>query len=237
MRLRYTIVNADDFGRTAGINDGVQRAFEHGIVTSASLMVRWPAAEAAAAYARLHLKLSVGLHLDLGEWVYRDSDWIRLYRVVDENDASAVSEEIVRQLETFERLARRAPTHIDSHQHVHLKEPVRSCVLAVADRLNVPVRGITPLIHHCGRFYGQDVEGRSFPRNISIERLVEILSTLEPGLTEIGCHPATYVDSETAYSAERTVELQTLCDPDLRCQLAQMGTELCSFANWRAYAR
>ena len=61
---RYLIVNADDFGQSDGVNRGIVRAHEGGIVTSASLMVRWPAAEEAAACARTHLRLSVGLHLD-----------------------------------------------------------------------------------------------------------------------------------------------------------------------------
>ena len=42
------IVNADDFGLCAGVNQGIIEAHERGIVTSASLMVRYPAAEAAA---------------------------------------------------------------------------------------------------------------------------------------------------------------------------------------------
>jgi len=46
---RYLIVNADDFGQSQGVNRGVIAAHEHGIVTSASLMVRWPAAIEAAA--------------------------------------------------------------------------------------------------------------------------------------------------------------------------------------------
>src|SRR5437879_4472175 len=45
---RYLIVNADDFGRSPGVNRGIMSAYEHGIVTSASLMVRWPAAAEAA---------------------------------------------------------------------------------------------------------------------------------------------------------------------------------------------
>src|SRR5436190_23980393 len=64
---RAVIVNADDFGQSAGINRGIIEAHERGIVTSASLMVRWPAAPAAAAYACAHRGLSVGLHVDLGE--------------------------------------------------------------------------------------------------------------------------------------------------------------------------
>jgi len=37
---RYLIVNADDFGQSPGVNRGIIQAHEHGIVTSASLMVR-----------------------------------------------------------------------------------------------------------------------------------------------------------------------------------------------------
>src|SRR5437879_2020588 len=186
MNLRYVIVNADDFGRSPGINDGIREAFERGVVTSASLMVRWPSSEAAAAYARRHPKLSVGLHLDLGEWVYRDQEWVQLYRLVDESDPGAVSEEISRQLETFERLMLRPPTHLDCHQHAHLKEPARSCVTAAGNRLNLPVRSITPSIQYCGRFYGQDAQNHPYPRNISVEGLLEIFSGLRPGVTEIG---------------------------------------------------
>ena len=51
---RYLIVNADDFGLSPGVNRGVVQAHERGIVTSASLMVRQPAAGAAAACARAH---------------------------------------------------------------------------------------------------------------------------------------------------------------------------------------
>src|SRR3954451_21419733 len=105
--IRYLIVNADDLGQSPGINRGIVQAHEEGIVTSASLMVRWPAAEAAAAYARTHARLSVGLHLDLGEWTYRDDGWVVRYQVVRGDDADAVTAEAQRQLETFRRLTGR----------------------------------------------------------------------------------------------------------------------------------
>ena len=84
------IVNADDFGQSTGINDGVIEAFERGIVRSTSLMVRWPAAAEAARYAKAHPDLSVGLHLDLGEWTYRQAQWVPLYEVVRREDHAAV---------------------------------------------------------------------------------------------------------------------------------------------------
>src|SRR5262245_60598211 len=98
---RSLIINADDFGRSSGVNLGIITAYEWGIVTSASLMVRWPAATEAARYAQAHPALSLGLHVDLAEWVYRNDEWCVQYRVVDTADAKAVAHEIDRQLATF----------------------------------------------------------------------------------------------------------------------------------------
>src|ERR671917_44151 len=98
---RYLIVNADDFGRSPGVNRGIAEAHERGIVTSASLMVRWPAAAEAAAYGREHPNLGLGLHLDLGEWAYHDGNWVPVYGVVPADDAAAVAEEVARQLAVF----------------------------------------------------------------------------------------------------------------------------------------
>src|SRR5215831_18987425 len=97
--VRRLIVNADDFGQSAGINDGIARCHEAGIVTSASLMVDHPHGVDAAVYARGHPALSVGLHLDLGEWIQRDGEWIALYEVVPAWDAGTIRREVLRQLE------------------------------------------------------------------------------------------------------------------------------------------
>ncbi len=123
--LRNLIVNADDFGLSRGVNRGIIEAFENGILTSASLMVRQPAASEAAVYARSHCGMSLGLHLDLGEWKYREGQWVALYSVVPNDDAAAVAEEVRHQLSEFQRLVGRKPTHIDSHQHVHRQERIR----------------------------------------------------------------------------------------------------------------
>ena len=49
---KLLVVNADDLGMSTGVNRGIFEAHERGIVTSASLMVRWAGAREAAA-ARL----------------------------------------------------------------------------------------------------------------------------------------------------------------------------------------
>src|SRR6266498_2001762 len=98
---RYLIVNADDFGQSPGVNRGIVEAHEQGIVTSASMMVRWPAAAEAAAYGGEHPELSLGLHFDLGEWAYRNETWVPLYQVVALDDTAAITDEIARQVAAF----------------------------------------------------------------------------------------------------------------------------------------
>ena len=63
--FRRLVVNADDFGRSASINEAVIRAHREGVLTTASLMVNEPGFEEAVALARAHPRLGVGLHLTL----------------------------------------------------------------------------------------------------------------------------------------------------------------------------
>jgi predicted glycoside hydrolase/deacetylase ChbG (UPF0249 family) len=231
---RRLIVNADDFGQSAGVNRGVVRAHEHGIVTAATLMVRWAAAEEAAAYARAHPRLSVGLHLDLGEWEYAAGEWRARYEVVDTHDGDAVEAEVARQLEAFRRLVGRDPCHLDSHQHVHRKEPVRSALRRAGRRLGVPVRHYDPGIHHRGDFYGQNGRGRPYPGAITVDGLVDLLETLPEGVTELGCHPGGPDGLHSTYCSERATEVATLCDPRVRTALGRLGIQLASFTGLAA---
>ena len=226
---KILIVNADDFGLSAGVNRGIVEAAEHGILTSASLMVRQPAAPAAAAYARKHCGISVGLHLDFGEWVYRGGDWVPLYSVVPTNDSEALEAEIDAQIAAFERLIGRPPTHLDSHQHVHRDEPARSILIGWARRLGVPLREFTPGMRYCGDFYGQGAHGESLPGVLTVAGLRAILETLREGVTELGCHPGYGEGLATVYRAERARELEVLCAPEVRRILTELRIELRSF--------
>lgn len=223
------IVNADDFGRSPGINRGVARAFEEGIVTSASLMVRWPSAEEASRYARSHPDLSVGIHIDLAEWEFRDGEWRALYRVVDPSDEKAVRSEIEEQLRRFEELMGAQPTHIDSHQHVHREEPARSVTQTAAELLGVPLREELGGVRYVGSFYGQMGTGEALPDSISLEAMLAIIASLEPGVSEIACHPAAEADIDSVYAQERVQELEVLCDPRVRDALEARGVTVTSY--------
>ncbi|MDH3732266.1 MAG: ChbG/HpnK family deacetylase [Gemmatimonadota bacterium] len=228
-KRRTLIVNADDFGLSAGVNAGIRRSFLDGVVTSASLMVRQPSAGSAAAISAEHPGLSVGLHIDLGEWVYRGGEWTPKYEVVDLSDPASVRNEVEAQLDLFRGLLGADPTHLDSHQHVHLTEPVRGIVREAGERLGVPVRGLEPRIRYCGEFYGQTGIGQPARELITTGHLLEIIDRLGDGWTELGCHPGEAHDVESDYGVERSVEVRTLTDPRIREGLVSCGVGLAGF--------
>jgi len=226
--LRFLVVNADDLGLSAAVNDGIFAAHVEGVVTSGSLMVRQGAAPAAAGRAGEHPELAIGLHLDLGEWNYEEGEWTPAYSHCDGDDPEAVAAECRAQLERFRALLGRDPTHLDSHQHVHESEPAKAVAEALAAELGVPLRNRT--IRYEGGFYGQSGKGEPFPEGITPQRLIELIRALPPGWTEIGCHPAAGPVPTSSYDAERQIELETLRDPRVKDLLNVMEINLCSFA-------
>jgi predicted glycoside hydrolase/deacetylase ChbG (UPF0249 family) len=228
---RLLIVNADDFGRSEAINGGIAQAHEQGIVTSASLMVRWEAAEDAAAYAREQAELSLGLHLDLAEWEVRDREWTLVYERAPSGDAAAVGAELWSQLEVFRTLRGRDPTHLDSHQHVHREQPVAGIARDMARTLGVPLRDCWGA-RYCGGFYGQTGRGDPYPEGISFDGLVRLLRELPDGISELGCHPGSGT-TDQAYGREREQEVRVLCDPRLRDVLHDENIQLVGYEDSR----
>jgi chitin disaccharide deacetylase len=227
--VRNLIVNADDLGLSAAVNAGIAHAHSRGIVTSASLMVRQPAAAEAVSLAAEHPRLAVGLHLDLGQWDYRDGAWQPAYTRCDQEQEAAVRAECRAQLDLFRKLTGRNPTHLDSHQHVHNGEPVASVAAALAAELGVPLRGRS--IRFEGGFYGQSGRGEPLPDIITAQSLRALIAALPPGWSELGCHPGLGVTTaESSYAHERELEVRALCDLSLPALLASEEIALRSFA-------
>ncbi len=229
--MRLVVVNADDFGRTASVNDGVLHAHDHGIVTSASLMVRWPGAADAVARAQGRPRRGLGLHLELGEWGYAGGGWRAAYLVCGDAP-DEIEREVAAQIDTFCDLVGRPPTHLDSHQHVHLHEPLRSIVVRHAEELGVPVRRISPGVVHRGDFYGQTSTGEPYPDGVAPARLAEIVREARAGLvTEIACHPGRpEARPWSVYDRERELEVEALCDPAVAAAIECEEVVLTSFA-------
>ena len=229
MSNKKLIVNADDFGQSEGITRGIIQAHEKGIVTSTSLMVRYNAALGAAEYSKNNTALGVGLHVDLGEWILNNGNWIPLYEVVPLDNPEVVKNEISNQVESFFKIMGRKPTHIDSHQHVHQRELIKPVLLEIAAELNVTLRGCSQNVRYCGDFYGQNIDGSALDDAISVEGLTNIVLRLPEGITELACHPGLDGDLETMYNDEREIEVATLCDNKVKFALLNSNIELCTF--------
>ena len=223
---RYVIFNADDFGASTGINRGVVEAHLNGVVTSASLLVTGAKCSEAAALAREHPDLAVGLHWDV---------WGEDEREFDVGDEGAVRDEFLRQLDAFHGLIGKAPTHVDSHKHAHFDERAFPVVHEIVEPLGVPLRG-DGAVEFVGGFYAQWEWEVTELQHVSVEALQGILrdETVD-GWTEISCHPGyRWPGYSSVYHAEREAELATLTDPAIRRTLDECGLRLASYGDWVA---
>jgi predicted glycoside hydrolase/deacetylase ChbG (UPF0249 family) len=67
--------------------------------------------------------------------------------------------------------------------------------------------------------------------------LINILAQLQPGFTELACHPGAACDLDTMYCHERMEEMRVLCDARVRDVLAPLDITLCSFQALAAYTK
>jgi predicted glycoside hydrolase/deacetylase ChbG (UPF0249 family) len=154
-----------------------------------------------------------------------------LYEVVPLHDVAAVDRETRAQLQAFHDLMDRAPSHIDSHQHVHRRGELAATVLAIAREHNVPLRHFGPATY-CGAFYGQTTDGSPLPHLVSPAALSQLIASLSADVTELCCHPGEGDDLDqltTMYRRERQLEVESLCQHGLRQLLTAQGVGLCSF--------
>jgi len=145
------IVSADDLGLTRGINRGIGHAHEHGIVTSASLLVNMPALEDALEMASDYPALDLGLHFNLvrgapisdpsrvPSLVGHDGRFLQGLRPLVARLMAGLLDQadIERELDAQIRKARDLGadlSHIDSEKHVHFHPAVAEAVAGGAAR-------------------------------------------------------------------------------------------------------
>lgn len=221
---KYLIVNADDFGASAGVNRGILECHTRGVLTSTSVMVTGRAVREAVAMSRDHPALALGLHFDVcGE----DE------REFDLEDPAAVRDEFRRQLDAFHDLLGRPPTHIDSHRHVHREDHLRPLFRELVEPLGVPLRD-DGRVNFVGGFYAQWEWRVTNLEYVSVPFLQQLLrEEVPPGWTEISCHPGyRSPDFTSVYLAEREEEVCTLTDPRVRRTIEELGIRLMSYADY-----
>lgn len=147
--MKYLIVNADDFGFTRGVNEGIDLAFKAGILTSTTIMANGDAFDEAVEIALANPALGVGCHLALvgGRAVASprqvtslvESDGMlpaTLTRLMTKLAGGGLQDEhIERELRAqIERVvsAGITPSHLDSHKHSHTHPRVMKALARVA---------------------------------------------------------------------------------------------------------
>jgi len=151
--VRRLIVNADDFGLTAGVNRGIVEAHNRGVVSSTTLMANGPAFEDAVTAARSTPNLSVGCHVVLvdGTPVLPPDavDTLRAIRSAEPNhfysslsafaaratlggfDRDQLVAEVVAQIRKIQATGLRV-THLDTHKHAHVFPEILAALLRAA---------------------------------------------------------------------------------------------------------
>jgi predicted glycoside hydrolase/deacetylase ChbG (UPF0249 family) len=249
--VKRLIVNADDFGRSAGVDDGIVRAHRDGIVTSTTFMTNTPSTPHAATLARATPTLDVGVHLVLTyarplstpsrirSLVRKDGSFWRpselLARPIDRDEALA---EYRAQFARARELTGREPTHMDTHHWIHDHPALSWAVSELARETGAAARTHTPAQRDEYRAKGvrtTDHFTREFqhPGHIGLADLLELISRLEDGVTELMCHPGEpdpELVATSAYARERPLELAVLTDPRVRRALEADRVELTTFA-------
>ncbi|HKA61817.1 MAG TPA: ChbG/HpnK family deacetylase [Methylomirabilota bacterium] len=247
---RSLIVNADDYGLTAGVSRGILDAHHRGIVTSTTLLVNRPV-DPAVIEALKASGLGVGLHMNLtlgppvaparrvSSLVDGEGRFVRDAREAAKRArADEARIELGMQIDEFRKIMGRFPTHLDSHHHVGRHEPILDLVLDFARAIRVPVRTQDAEVRALARQRALKTPdhfmGESGPDAYwSAERVLTHLRELPGGVTEFMTHPG-YYDDDLAYSRygqQRETEMAGLTDPEARALIEREGIRLIHFGN------
>lgn len=238
--MKIAILNADDFGLANGVNDGIIEAFKNGILTSTTMMVNMPAFDNAVTQAKQNPGLGIGIHLvaTLGKPVLPYSEisslvddkgmFYQKYSILLKNIISGkaklkeLKNEFSAQIEKFLKTGLE-PTHLDSHQHIHMFPSIFNIVIELCKDFNInKIRQPNEKYSNVGlmskrqiyrltlstlsRFANKKINKNNIYTtdncfgvlncgNITKDILENILSSLKIGTTEIICHPG-YPDNE-----------------------------------------
>jgi predicted glycoside hydrolase/deacetylase ChbG (UPF0249 family) len=175
---RLLIVNADDYGLTAGVCRAIVRAHREGVVTSTSALALGPAFAAHSSLLDDVPELGVGVHLavvgedppllaasEIPTLVDRGGrlqlSWKRFLprAFAGRVDVADLERELNAQLDVVSAaFPDRSLTHLDTHQHLHLWPPFGSLLVDLAQRRGIPAVRVTRSV------------GRS-PRAVAVNRL------------------------------------------------------------------
>jgi len=221
------IINADDFGMSKAVTDGIIYGMKKGFITSTSLMANMPNSEYAIEQAKKAGITEVGIHCDLclGKSLTNNPRLCLLTH--DHNidmsswlDPLAYDEVKAELMAQYKFITERGlkVTHLDNHLMLEDKPVIMQVMIDMARELNIPMRFWEEKDKKNIRSQGvqtPDKIDRSFHReNATVEHLKQIVAESKKfGIVELRCHPG-YVDQEvmemTDLNTDRAIELKVL---------------------------
>jgi len=156
---KQLIVNADDYGRTAGVVEGILRAHQQGIVTSTTAMMNMPGIEDALSRAQGCPDLGLGVHLVFSAWqpllppeqipslVDADGAFLSQKAIWARPEAIERDElraELTAQIERFRVLTGHLPDHLDCHHFVHSHPLFFALYVELAAQWDLSIRAPFP---------------------------------------------------------------------------------------------
>lgn len=140
--MKRLVVNADDFGFTPDVNEGIVEAHRDGILTATTLMANGAAFDNAVKVAASCPTLDVGCHLVL----VGGHSLLPPYKPLPATVLELLRAIVSRQIRLYDELSAQArkilaagitPTHIDTHKHTHLAPPVLDAVARLAEEFGI----------------------------------------------------------------------------------------------------
>lgn len=276
---RLLIINADDLGLHEDINRGIYLAHTQGIVTSTSVVACGQAFEHAVAMLQECPELDVGVHLTLIEeqplcppneiptLVGPNGRFLPSYHhftariLMGLVSPAEIRRELKAQIERVIATGCR-PSHLDSHQHVHLLPPVwrvtrdlareygircirvphfesligsRKTPLDPFFRLGLNVLSAATAGLSNGREGQIRTRGLHLSGRLSEGDLLRIIVVLHPGISEIVTHPGIKTPALTRryeWSYEWSGELAALTSPRIISLVHSNGISLTRFSDY-----
>jgi predicted glycoside hydrolase/deacetylase ChbG (UPF0249 family) len=249
--LKTLIVNADDFGFTRDVNQGIIEAYENGILRAATLMANGEAFEDAVRLAHQNPGLDVGCHLVL----VRGYSLAEPGRRLPASVVGLITALALGRVRAYDELAAQVrkilwagirPTHLDTHKHTHLLPWVLEALARISQEFAIPwVRRPFGLLggrlhralqrHGCrttDHFTGYQMTGR-----LCTASLVQLIRDLPRGSTELMCHPGRCGSelraAHTRLKQCREAELAALVAPEVLRALEEAQVRLASFRELR----
>lgn len=250
--MHQLIINADDCNLTEGVTRGILEAHDRGVVTSTTILMNLPLENETVRRLKKHRRLGLGLHLNVTlaapvSPVSRVRSLVkdgRFRRPADYAKRAPSLLELIReyeaQIELFRKHFGTKPDHLDTHHHLHDREPFFQAVATAAKRWKLPMRRSqvfqregyekkTQSLRTTDYLFG-NLEAKFIWEKVPFLGLAE---TLPEGTNEIGCHPG-YCDAElrgiSSFREAREKELKLFSESRLRKVLSGLGIELARFS-------